>query len=124
MGPYSRVSARTFWQAGGARADGYVRARGIRGSRHGLPLLQHEDVGEEVRACSPVFLGHARTHQPELRQLAKKFARKLVSTVPFRRMRIDLRPHKLTCERLYLALILRQLKVHRTKASAFAGIEA
>ena len=72
------------------------RARaGVDGDRHAdacvgsRKLLQHEHVGQEVRARTAVLLGHADTHQPELAELGEQLAREMVLAVPRRRLRRD-----------------------------------
>ena len=52
-------------------------------------LLEHEHVGEEVRARAAVLLGHADAHQPELAELGEDLAREVVLAVPRGRVRGD-----------------------------------
>ena len=75
-------------------------------------LLQHEGVGEEVRACAAVLLRDAHAHQPQLGQLRVEVAREMVIAVPVRCVRRDLRVRELACERLDLPLVVGELEVH------------
>jgi hypothetical protein len=95
-----------------ARVHGNRHSHACIGSRQ---LFEHEDVRREVRARSTVFLRHADTHQPELGQLAEQIPGKVMVAVPLRGMRIDLSAREVTRKRLDLTLILRQVKVHRTR---------
>ena len=70
-------------------------------------LLQHEDVGEEVRARAAVLLGHADAHQPELGELAEELLREVVLAVPLGRVRLDLGLRELARQRLDLLLVRR-----------------
>ena len=66
---------------------------GARVHRHGdadtrvgtRQLLEHEDVGEEVRSGTPELLGHADAHQPELAELREDLDREGVLAIPRRR---------------------------------------
>ena len=76
-------------------------------------LLQDEDVGEEVGARAAQLLRHAHPHQPELAEPAEQLPRKGVRAVPGGGVRLDLGPGELARERLDLALLGRELEVHR-----------
>jgi hypothetical protein len=102
-------------------AEGEDRQRGrarVHGDRHphsGVrprELLQHEDVGEEVRAGAAELLRHADAHEPQLGQLPVQVAREPVLAVPIGRVRLDLRLRELVRQALDLALLGRQLEVH------------
>ena len=88
---------------GDGDADAGVRAR---------QLLEHEDVGEEVRAGAAVLLGHAHAHEPELGELREDVAREAVLAVPLGRVRLDPLAREVAGERLDLALLRAQLEVH------------
>ena len=83
-------------------------------------LLEHQDVGEEVRARSAVFLRDARAHQPQLGKLAEQLARKVMVTIPLGRVRIDLGVRKIARERLDLPLVLRKVEVHFARDDTWA----
>ena len=78
-------------------------------------LFEHEDVREEVRAGAAVLLGDAGTEKPEFRELRIQLAREVVVAVPSGRVWLDLRARDVACQRLDLALIRRQLEVHRRR---------
>src|SRR5204863_7875945 len=50
-------------------------------------LLEHEHVGEEVRAGAALLLGHADAHQTQLAELGEQLPREGVVAVPARRVR-------------------------------------
>ena len=56
-------------QGDGARVDRHRDADTGIGPRQ---LLEHEHVGEEVRACAAELLGNAYPHQPELAELREQ----------------------------------------------------
>ena len=68
-------------ERGGARVHGDGDADAGVGARE---LLEHEDVGEEVRAGASELLGHAHAHQPELAELREYLPREGVVAVPRR----------------------------------------
>ena len=76
-------------------------------------LLDHEHVGEEVRAGAAVLLRHADAHQPELGELAEDVAREVVLAVPLGCVRLDLGADELARERLDLLLLGGELEVHQ-----------
>src|SRR5581483_2845342 len=76
-------------------------------------LLEHEDVGEEVRARAAVLLRDAHAEQPELAEPREERARKPVRAVPLPRAGRDLRVGELVRERLDLTLLCGELEVHR-----------
>ena len=76
-------------------------------------LLDHEHVGEEVRAGAAVLLRHADAHQAELGELAEDVAREVVLAVPLGRVRLDLGADEVARERLDLLLLGGELEVHQ-----------
>ena len=86
-------------------ADTGIRAR---------ELLEHENVGEEVRARSAVLLGHADAQKPELGELRDQLVREAVLAVPVGGIRRDLRLGELARERANRLLVGAQLEVHRS----------
>ena len=102
---------REKWERGGARvhrdrhADTGIRAR---------ELLEHENVGEEVRARSAVLLGHADAQKPQLGELRDQLVREAVLAVPVGGIRRDLRLGELARERSDRLLVGTQLEVHRS----------
>src|SRR5205085_767149 len=78
-------------------------------------FLENEDVREKVRPGSAVLLRHANAHQAELGQLGEKLAWKTVLPIPGRRVRLDLGARELACDRLDLALLRRELEIHRRR---------
>ena len=76
-------------------------------------LLEHEDVREEVRARAAVLLRDADAHEPELGELREELVREAVLAVPGGGVRRDLRVRELAREPLDLALVGRELEVHR-----------
>src|SRR5437773_10184047 len=75
-------------------------------------LFEDEDVGKEVRAGAAVLFGDAGAHQPELGEVAEELARESVLTVPPRRVRLDLLRAEVARERLDLALLGSEVKIH------------
>ena len=69
-------------QRAGARVHGDGHADAGVGARE---LLEHEHVGEEVRARAAVLLRHAHAHQAELAELGEQVAREVVVAIPLRR---------------------------------------
>ena len=63
-------------------------------------LLEHEDVGEEVRAGAAVLLGHAHAHEPELRELRQELVGEAMLAVPAGCVRGDLGLGQLAGQRL------------------------
>ena len=76
-------------------------------------LLDHEHVGEEVGSGTAVLLGDAYAHQPKAGELREDLAREVVVAVPVGRVRLDLGPDEVACERLDLLLLGRELEVHQ-----------
>jgi hypothetical protein len=76
-------------------------------------FFQDEDIRDEVRPCAAVFLRHAHAHQPELGQLRVELGREPVLPVPVGRVRLDLGLREVAGDGLDLALLGRQLEVHR-----------
>ena len=103
----------------GAERDDRER-RGARVHRDSHPharvgareLLEHEDVRDEVGACSAELLGHADAHQAELAELREELPREAVLPVPVRGVRRDLGVGDLAGERLDLPLLVGQGEVH------------
>ena len=93
----------------GARVHGHRDADARVGARE---LLEHEDVGEEVRARSAVLLRDADAHQAELGELPEELLREAVLAVPLGRVRLDLGVRELARQRLDLPLVRGQLEVH------------
>src|SRR5207245_2763958 len=75
-------------------------------------LLQHQNVGEEVRTRAAVLFWHTRAHQAQRCELAEQLARKVMVAIPLGGMGIDLGSRKLARERLDLSLVLREAEVH------------
>ncbi len=96
-------------QRRGARVDGDGHAdAGVRARE----LLEHEHVGEEVRARAAVLLGHAHAHQPELAELRDHLGREAVLAVPGGRVGNDLRLGERAGDLLDLALLGAEREVH------------
>ena len=76
-------------------------------------LLEHEHVGEEVRAGAAVLLRHADAHQPELGELGEDVAREVVLAIPLGGVRLDLGADEVARERLDLLLLGGELEVHQ-----------
>jgi hypothetical protein len=75
-------------------------------------LLEDEDVGEKVRAGSPVLLGDADAHEPEVGELRQQLVGEAVLAVPFRRLWGDLALGNLARKHLDRPLLGRELEVH------------
>ena len=102
-------------QRAGARVHGDGHADAGVGARE---LLEHEHVGEEVRARAAVLLGHADAHQPELAQLAEQLAREVVVAVPLGRVRRDPLVGEAPREVADLALVVGELvRAHRRRTA-------
>ena len=78
-------------------------------------LLEHEHVGEEVRARAAELLRDADAEQAELPELADHLRRERVVAVPGGRVRRDLGLGHLPGERLDRALLGRERRVHRPR---------
>ena len=89
-----------------ARVDGDGHADAGVGARE---LLQHLDVGEEVRARAALLDRHADAHQPELAELGEQLAREVVVAVPRGGVRRDLLVGEAARERADLLLLGGQL---------------
>jgi len=81
-------------------------------ARESSSSTEHEDVRDEVRAGAAVLLRHARPHQPQLGELREDLTREAVLPIPVGRVRLDLAPREIACERLDLFLLDRGLEVH------------
>ena len=76
-------------------------------------LLEDEHVREEVRARATVLLWHAHAHEPELGEPGEELVREPVLAIPGGGVGRDLGVGDLACKPLDLALVVRQLEVHR-----------